>query len=185
MDDAPLVVTLALAEADQERFDALRRAHFPPERLVVGAHVTLFHALPGAAEPLVTDALAAAADRPGFAVRVTDVRLLGRGVAYWLASGELAAVHADLLATFAAAFGEALTPQDRQRLAPHLTVQNKVTPERARATCDALAATFAPHEVTATGLALWRYRAGPWEHRRTLPFARPGPDGGSGAGSPP
>ena len=44
-----------------------------------------------------------------------------------------------------------------------MTVQNKVTPERARTLLAELAAGFAPYDVTATGLGLWRYLGGPWE----------------------
>lgn len=46
----PLIVTLALDEQAQARFDALRSRHFPPDRNVLDAHVTLFHALPGEQE---------------------------------------------------------------------------------------------------------------------------------------
>ncbi|WP_218123397.1 2'-5' RNA ligase family protein [Quadrisphaera sp. DSM 44207] len=171
MDGAPLVLTLALARQDQERFDRLRRQHFPSERLHVGAHVTLFHALPG---PRVDDVLAACEEHAPPAplpVAVTGVRMLGRGVAYQLASPVLSALHAALLAAFTATFGEdVLTRQDRARLSAHVTVQNKVDPERARALHAALSAAFTPSEVTATGLALWRYVGGPWEAVTTVPF---------------
>ena len=52
-----------------------------------------------------------------------------------------------------------------------MTVQNKVPPDRARALLAELQAGFAPYDVTATGLALWRYLGGPWEHVETAPFA--------------
>ena len=52
-DDRPLILTLRLDPESQARFDALRRAHFPPERNLLGAHVTLFHALPAAAADVV------------------------------------------------------------------------------------------------------------------------------------
>jgi hypothetical protein len=51
----PLVLTLGLDAIATARFEALRRAHFPPDRLVVGAHLTLFHALPGQHEPDVAE----------------------------------------------------------------------------------------------------------------------------------
>ena len=44
----PLILTLALDGATFAPLDALRRPHFPPERNLVPAHLTLFHALPGA-----------------------------------------------------------------------------------------------------------------------------------------
>ena len=155
----PLIVTLLLDEEAQQRFDRLRAAHFPPERNFLRAHVTLFHALPGDELATVDADLAAAAARPAFDVAVTGVRNLGRGVAYTLASAELAGLRAGLVAGWA----PWLTPQDRQRHAPHVTVQNKVEPAVARALHADLAAAFVPEEVPARGLALWRYLGGPWE----------------------
>jgi 2'-5' RNA ligase len=150
----PLIVTLLLEEAAQQRFDRLREQHFPPERNFLAAHVTLFHALPGEQLDAVRSDLADAADRPAFDVAVTGVRFLGRGVAYSLASSELAAVRA----------GQPwLTAQDRQKHAPHVTVQNKVAPAVARALHERLRAEFLPYDVGARGIGLWRYLGGPWE----------------------
>ena len=162
-----LILTLALDEASQARFDALRRAHFPPDRLHVGAHVTLFHALPDARA--VRDDVRAAAQVPGFAVRVARLRSLGRGVAYVLESEQLTALRRDL----AHGWDRLLTPQDRRPHAPHVTVQNKVPPARARGLLAELSAGFLPSEWAATALALWRYLGGPWEHVETAPFLDP------------
>ncbi|HEY6747966.1 MAG TPA: 2'-5' RNA ligase family protein [Mycobacteriales bacterium] len=167
---SPLVVTLVLDEVAQARFDAKRAALFPAGRTAVGAHVTLFHALPGEHADAVGADLAAAADRPPFPVAVTGLQPLGRGVAYRLRSAELAAVHARLRARWE----PWLTRQDAQPFRPHVTVQNKVTPEQARETLARLEAGFVPGEVTATGLALWAYAGGPWEPLSRFPFG-PGP----------
>jgi 2'-5' RNA ligase len=169
---APLVVTLRLDEASQARFDALRRAHFPPERNHLQAHVTLFHALPGEHEDEVRADLERAAQRPPYAVDVVRVRSLGRGVAYDLRSPELAAQRDGLARRWA----PWLTPQDARPHAAHVTVQNKVTPERARALLRELEAGFVPGTVTATGLALWRYRGGPWDPLADYRFS-PAPTG--------
>jgi 2'-5' RNA ligase len=128
--------------------------------------VTLFHALPGDRLDAVRADLAAAARRPAFDVAVTGVRFLGRGVAYELASPEL-----DRLRTaLAREWAPWLTPQDRQRHRPHVTVQNKVAPEVARALHERLSASFVPDRVPARGLGLWRYLGGPWEPLAELPF---------------
>ncbi len=60
--------------------------------------------------------------------------------------------------------------QDRGKNELHVTVQNKVDPAAARALQARLAAVFEPETVVGTGLALWRYRGGPWEPVRTFPF---------------
>ena len=163
---APLIVTLLLGEDAQRRFDQLRAAHFPVERNHLAAHVTLFHALPGGQLAEVRRELAAAADRPSFPVRVSRVRSLGRGVAYDLESPELAALRAGL----AAAFDPWLTRQDRHGSRPHVTVQNKVDPQVARALHAHLSASFVPESVQARGLGLWHYLGGPWAAEAEFPF---------------
>ena len=162
----PLIVTLLLEDAAQQRFDRLREQHFPPARNVLAAHVTLFHALPGQQLDAVRADLAGAADRPAFDVAVTGVRFLGRGLAYSLASSELAALRAGLVSSWQ----PWLTPQDQQKHAPHVTVQNKVAPPTARALHERLLAEFVPYDVGARGLGLWRYLGGPWEPVAEYPF---------------
>lgn len=162
----PLVVTLQLEPSAQARFDSERRALFPPGRTQVGAHVTLFHALPGEQHAAVTAALAEEGNRAVLPVAVTGVRSLGRGAAYVLESADLCAVHARL----ARAWEPWLTRQDRQPFRPHVTVQNKVDAATARATVDALDATFTPYLVQGIGLELWRYVGGPWALLQRYPF---------------
>ncbi|MCF6509261.1 2'-5' RNA ligase family protein [Blastococcus sp. MG754426] len=163
---APLVVTLLLDEEDQARFDRLRAEHFPPERNWLQAHVTLFHALPGEHQEQVARDLLSAAGREAFDVAVTGLRLLGRGVAFELRAAELTAVRAGL----AAGWDPWLTRQDRQRFAPHVTVQNKVDPAVARGLHERLLPGFVPWTVRARGLGLWRYLGGPWSPVLAAPF---------------
>jgi len=163
----PLIVTLLLDGVAQQRFDRLRAAHFPAERNHLSAHVTLFHALPGEQVAEVHRELAAAADRPAFTVAVTGVRFLGRGVALDLGSTDLTGLRVGL----AAAFDPWLTRQDRQWSRPHVTVQNKVAPDVARALHAELTAAFQPESVTARGLGLWRYLGGPWAPEAEFGFA--------------
>jgi 2'-5' RNA ligase len=169
----PLVLTLALDPDDAERFDALRREHFPADRNHLAAHVTLFHALPGDEQAAVLEEVGHVARRPPFRVRVSGVRQLGHGVAYALESPDLAAVHRELLAALSASLGSRLTGQDRQKLSPHVTVQNKVSAEAASELHEHLSASFSPWEVRATGLALWRYLGGPWEPVEVVAFSGP------------
>ncbi|WP_181784615.1 2'-5' RNA ligase family protein [Pseudonocardia pini] len=161
----PLVVTAVVAEPVQEALDALRRRHFPPDRNHLDAHVTLFHALPAEHEAAVAAALAAATERPGPEAVVGVPRLLGRGVALRVESPALLALRADL----AHRWDPWLTRQDRGKRELHVTVQNKVDPEQARALYADLATRPVDH-THVTALALWRYRGGPWEPVRRYPF---------------
>jgi 2'-5' RNA ligase len=168
---APLIVTLDLDERSSAFFESRRRRWFPAERNVVAAHVTLFHALPGNREAEVAAELAALAERPAFPVSVSGVRLLGKGVAYDLRAPAAVALRDRMAERFATD----LTRQDAQRLKAHVTVANKLTPERARELFAQLEADFVPFEAQAAGVSLFRYVGGPWETVRTYPFS-PGPD---------
>ena len=96
---------------------------------------------------------------PPFPVAVAGLRFLGRGVAYRLTAPEAV----ELQARLRARFDGWLTPQDRGHWWPHVTVQNKVSPDAARQTQAVLEGERLPSAVTANGLALWRYLGGPWE----------------------
>jgi 2'-5' RNA ligase len=163
----PLIVTLALEQQAQERFDRLRRAHFPPERNHLSAHVTLFHALPGEHEEQVRLDLAEQAQRAPFPLRVSGLRSRASSSA----ARTYATPRPRLRERLRQRWEPWLTPQDRQRHSPHVTVQNKVAPERARALLEQLQAGFEPYDVGAQALALWRYLGGPWEPLGAYPFA--------------
>jgi 2'-5' RNA ligase len=157
-DERPLVVTLQLEGATQRRFEAERAEFFPPGRTAVGAHVTLFHALPAYLRQDVEAELDQLAATPPFPVGVTEVFPLGRGVAYRLVAEEAQRLHRRLQDRWR----PHLTRQDAQPFRPHVTVQNKVDPDVARATLDRLRTTFRPEVTEAVGLELWRYDGGPW-----------------------
>ncbi|MBV9822429.1 MAG: 2'-5' RNA ligase family protein [Actinobacteria bacterium] len=163
----PLVVSLEIDEPAQARFDAERAALFPPGRTVLGAHITLFHAVPGVHRPAVqADLAAAAAARQPFAVEVAGLLPLGRGVAYRLEAAQLVALHRGLQA----GWWNWLTAQDRQGLRPHVTVQNKAAPDVARRTLAELRDRFTPFATTARALLLWRYDGGPWTRLARYPL---------------
>ena len=169
-DFAPLILTLTLDAASQAFFDEQRRRYFPPKINYLSAHLTLFHALPGAEEAaLAQDLAAAAAAEPSpLPLRATGLKFMGRGVMYTLDNPTLPALHRRLQQRWQ----PWLTAQDAQGLRPHITVQNKVDPAVARALLAELSAGFEPFDVRGTGLALWAYRGGPWERRRVFEFGR-------------
>lgn len=162
----PLVVALALDEEAQGLFDELRSRHFPAERLHVGAHLTLFHALPGEHLDEVRRTCERQAERAPFRIRVTSPCSLGRGAAFTVESNPLSY----LRATLASIWAPYLTVQDRQPFRPHITVQNKVDPPTAERTLEELRYGFRPTTHRATGIDLWRYVGGPWEPVETFAF---------------
>ena len=164
---APLIVTLALDAAAQTYFNALRRQHFPPAINYLAAHLTLFHHLPGPNPVALASQLRELCwlQRP-LPLQVTGLRSLGRGVAFTLENEELRGLHHRLQTAFA----PQLTPQDQQKLQPHVTIQNKVEPAVARKLLAELQADFSPFGAMGTGLHLWAYRQGPWKSLTELPF---------------
>ncbi|KQR77973.1 2'-5' RNA ligase family protein [Rhizobium sp. Leaf341] len=164
----PLILTAEMEEAAQVRFDRLRRLHFPSERNWLSAHLTLFHALPGEERVTIEQHLTELTAGVGpITTSVEGVRFLGNGVAFALSSGALQ----DLRAAFAHRWRDWLTRQDQQGFRPHVTVQNKVSPETARALQARLSEDFAPWDFAVTGLRLWHYDGGPWEPAAHVSFS--------------
>ena len=156
----PLILTLRMDDLSQRNFDRLREEHFPGARNFIPAHLTLFHKLPGEQEREISQTLNDLCRRqPPFPLTATGLIFMGRGVGYRLESPALQSLRKRL----ADEWGPWLGPQDRQGFRPHVTVQNKATPEGARALHRRLEEAFAPFEVGAEGLRLWRYLGGPWE----------------------
>ena len=171
MPAAPIIVSALLAREDFAWADGLRRAHFPPERNILPAHLTLFHHLPPSSldeirRRLMAEARSAA--RP--AAQVTRLLPLGRGVALGIDSPGLVGIRARQ----ALALDGLLTPQDSAAWRPHITIQNKASPSEARALLQALRHDFRPRPIGIAGLALWWYRNGPWEPIADYRFSRPG-----------
>ncbi len=163
----PLILSLQLDPFLFAAADGLRRAHFPPQRNHLAAHVTLFHHLPGDAEAkVVRQLMTTCGPLAPLPVTLPSVRFLGRGVAINVGSDALLRLRGEL----ARAWRPWLTPQDQQGYRPHVTVQNKVDPAEARGLFERLNQTWTPLSGEATGLHLWRYRGGPWEAAGTFPF---------------
>jgi 2'-5' RNA ligase len=170
MTEAPLILSLGMDDASFARLDGLRRAHFPPERNHLSAHLTLFHALPGARLAEIAANLGAlAAGIAPLPLRFSGLRSLGRGVAITVESPPLLRLRGLL----AASWHDMLGAQDRHGFRPHVTVQNKVEPAAARALLAGLEAGFTPWEGTGQALLLWHYRGGPWEPAGAFPLSGP------------
>jgi hypothetical protein len=155
-----LIVTAALGKTDFAWLDAQRRAHFPPERNQLAAHLTMFHALAPSAEREAASLLSriAASERPPRAT-IAGLMNLGRGVAYRVVSDDLERVRR-LVADH---FHGSLSAQDSQGWRPHITIQNKAEPSAARALLCDLEKGFEPRLLQIRGLTLHRYLGGPWE----------------------
>lgn len=162
----PLLVTAELPPDVFAWADALRKAHFPPERNRLRAHVTLFHALPPSVEDELRQVLGELAGQPAPQARICGLMKLGGGTALAIDSPATVALHAAI----AERMHGLLTRQDAQALKLHVTIQNKVTSEAARALQAELGPTLQPRAFRFHGFGLYAYEDGLWRPIRDYPF---------------
>jgi len=164
---APFIVTAELPPDVLSWADALRRAHYPPERNKLAAHVTLFHSFaPSLREELRRTLGRFAGHYAPPEARCEGLMDLGRGTALAIQSPSMLAVRAAI----AEHFHGALTAQDSHEPRLHITVQNKVTPTEARALQRELSATLQLRPFRFPALGLHLYRDTHWETLGTWPF---------------
>ncbi len=164
----PLILTLWLDTASFAKFNALRQQHFPRERNYLDAHLTLFHALPSDAEAQIRadlDAISAVM-RP-LELCYPQLRFLGKGTAVEVEASAVVQLRREL----SGRWRDLLNAQDSRVIKPHVTIQNKVTPEKARALFNELSGKWQPLDGIGEGLQLWRYKGGPWEAAGEWKFA--------------
>ena len=163
----PLVLTLKLDPHTFEQINALRQQHFPPQRNLIPAHVTLFHALPGAHEREISQTLETLCTQTAkIPVSLPALCSLGGGVAISLEAPALL----QLQQTLAQRWSDWLTRQDSQSYRPHITIQNKVSAEEAKQTYAELNERWQTIQGYGEGLLLWHYLKGPWQLAREFSF---------------
>lgn len=159
-DLSPLVLTLKLDPKTFSYFDQLRQQHFPPQKNFLSAHITLFHSLPGEQKLSLEQTLQDLCSHTSVLVLTfANLRFLGKGVAADVDCLELIQLRQQL----ATSWHSWLSRQDQQGYRPHVTIQNKVTPDQARSLYDHLKNEWKPFQGKGEGLLLWHYRGGPWE----------------------
>ncbi len=172
--DQPTFIVTARLDAESAAFlTSLRARYFPPDRNFLDAHVTLFHKLTASGLDVLDRAVVEADPRP-IGARLASPYSLGRGVAIRVESGGLVALRGRLADRLHAD----LSAQDRQRYAPHATIQNKVTAGEAGRCLAEVREGWSARAARFEGIDLWEYLGGPWKHQALLPFR----DGSPGVG---
>lgn len=163
---APFIVTAELPGDIFAWSDGLRRAHFPPERNVLAAHVTLFHSFAPSLREELLRTLGDLAGQSAAPDAVIDGLMdLGKGTALAIRSPGMLAIRERI----AERFHGSLTAQDQHAPRLHITVQNKVTSDQARQLQRELEG-FEPRAFRFTGLGLHIYRVTHWEGLGTWKF---------------
>ena len=161
-----LIVTAEIGASDFAWLDQLRRAHYPPDRNQLPAHLTMFHALPPSAEDEVRRRLARCSSEKPPAATIDGLMDLGGGVAFRITSTGLDRIRVELAEDFHGLLGA----QDSGGWRPHVTIQNKVSSKGAPSLLGKLERDFRARPLTISGLGLHRYLNGPWERIATYPF---------------
>lgn len=156
----PMLLTLSIDEKSLQFFNALRNQYFPPERNFLDAHLMLFHQLPPNESAILSEIEAIVIEHNLFVLKVSGISSIGNGVAYKVESDFLQQIHKRLQLLWQ----QWLIPQDKNKLWPHITIQNKVDPSVAKQLLQELLVDFIPFDIQATGLSLWEYQGGPWKH---------------------
>ncbi len=163
----PFIVTAALPPEVQGWAEGLRRAHYPPKRNHLHAHVTLFHSFaPSLLEELKTFLPRIVSEFAPPQGRVSGIMDLDKGTAIALEAPELLSLREQI----ADHFHGSLTAQDLYEPRPHITIQNKVTKEEARALQASLTPTLEPRGFIFPALELHLYQGGPWEQVKRCAF---------------
>lgn len=162
-----LILTLGFDSGSFARLAPLRERFFPTARNFIPVHVTLFQQLPSDQVNRLLGSLAQEArTTPALPFAATGILDFGGGAAVTLSCPPAN----DLQGRLRAAWSDLLTDSDDRSRKLHVTVQNKVGRDTARATQAALRAGFAPWEGMFDRLLLWHYRGGPWERAGTFPL---------------
>jgi 2'-5' RNA ligase len=98
--------------------------------------------------------------------RMTGLMKLGHGTALAVEAPEIVELHG----VIAERMHGLLTSQDARPLRLHITIQNKVTAEEARALQAELAPQLKPVPFRFRGFGLYAWEDGLWREIRTIPF---------------
>jgi hypothetical protein len=157
---APFIVTAELPPDVLAWADRLRRAHYPPDRNKLEAHVTLFHSFaPSLREELHGVLARIVGEYAPPSAWLDGIMKLGGGTALAIESSGMLNVREQI----AEHFHGALTAQDMHPPRLHITIQNKVTLHEARSLQDALREVLQPRKFAFRGLGLHLYRETHWE----------------------
>ncbi|KAM0716329.1 hypothetical protein Q7P37_007774 [Cladosporium fusiforme] len=176
------VLTLLTDTTHQNRMTALRKRYFPPKLNKLGAHLTLFHALPESKlqETIIPTLQSVAANTQPFKVHAAKPFRMKKGIAISVPKGQggqrAQEVHQALLGSWKD--GGWLSEQDRGGMRVHYTIMNKVDEEEiVQKAMSEVEAEWKGDWGDVVGLGLWRYERGFWKWSEGFYFEEGGEKG--------
>lgn len=169
------VLTLLTDKGHHKRMTALREQFFPKKINKLGAHLTLFHALPGTKLeshiiPTIKDLVSKS--QP-FRVHAAKPFRLKKGIAITVPKGQGGQQSQDVHRTLQDAWSQGwLSEQDAGGMRVHYTIMNKVDDEaQVDAAFQEVQSSWQGDWGTVEGLNLWRYDRGFWRWVRKFEFS--------------
>jgi 2'-5' RNA ligase len=166
VDQPSFVMTLKLDDASFTILQEWRSRYFPAKLNRIPAHLTLLHTVSAEQVCRLRASWQVLQRLAPIPLRYVAARFLGNGVAIDIDSAELHARRAHLLDVIRGS----LTRQDQRPFRPHVTIQNKVAAEEARALYKSIGSSFEPWHGEGTALLIWQYLGGPWQSEFQLAF---------------
>lgn len=171
------VLTLLTDPGHQNRMTALRKKYFPPKLNKLGAHLTLFHALPESKleSTIIPTIQHVVSSRQPFPINATKPFRMKHGIAISVPAHQGGAqaqeVHRALLQSWE---GEGwLSEQDSGGMRAHYTIMNKVDDEdEVGRAMEEMAGSWKGDRGTVKGVGLWRYEKGYWKWVEGFEFAK-------------
>lgn len=175
-EESVYVLTLLTDQGHQNRMTALRNKYFPRKLNKLGAHLTLFHALPESKleSTIIPTIKQIVSERKPFNVNAAKPFRMKKGIAISVPrsqGGEQAQeVHRALLGAWE---GEGwLSEQDGVGMRAHYTIMNKVDDEvEVAMAMEEVAGHWKGDKGTVIGLGLWRYERGYWKWVEAFEFS--------------
>ncbi len=157
----PLVLTFSMEEVSFDRLDTWRSKYFPKERNHLKAHLTIYHQLPGQRIHELRELLSAVSQlQTAIPVKFSSLLLRQGFLGVRVESEKLNETKLNLDKIL----DSYLRVQDRKEYKPHVTLSNFGSPKEALRSFAELEKIFVPWDGYLTGMALFHYRGGPWEH---------------------
>ena len=158
------ILSVLMDQKTQQRLNEWRKQYFPESINYLQAHITLFHKLD--LHKFASMDQLPAQPKNKLELSFDKVYFLGKGFAIETLCPPLLEFHLKFQKVY---FSE-LSKQDQQTKKLHVTLQNKVPPDKAKIDFEEFKAQFQGFKGEAIGLSLHHYLGGPWQKVKDFKF---------------
>ncbi len=158
------ILSVLMDEKTQQYLNQWREQYFPESINYLQAHITLFHKLD--LEKFESMDELPAQPKNNLELNFDKVYFLGKGFAIEALCPPLLEFHH----RFQKLYFSELSKQDQQKKKLHVTLQNKVSPDKAKKDFEDFKVKFQGFRGEAIGLSLHHYQGGPWQKVKDFMF---------------